>query len=101
MKMNCSIFFSWISWGKKKKQLEEKLLEAIYFSLEKLPEKRKLVFIKTKIEGKKNKEVAEELGISLKAIEKHMTSGERSNPSGYDFKIPAFVCFDYSYSEIK
>ena len=35
-------------------------------------EKRKLVFIKAKIEGKKNKEVAEELGISVKAVEKHL-----------------------------
>jgi len=58
--------------GKEEKTLEEKLLEAIHESVDKLPEKRKLVFIKAKIEGKKNKEVADELGISIKAVEKHL-----------------------------
>jgi len=58
--------------GREEKTLEEKLIEALQLSIEKLPEKRKLVFIKAKIEGKKNKEVAEELGISVKSIEKHL-----------------------------
>lgn len=58
--------------GREEKTLEEQLIEAIRESVEELPEKRRLVFIKTKIEGKKNKEVAEELGISVKAVEKHL-----------------------------
>ena len=58
--------------GREEKSVEERLIEAIRASVEKLPEKRKLVFIKAKIEGKKNKDVAEELGISLKAVEKHL-----------------------------
>lgn len=58
--------------GKEEKTLEESLIEAIHVSVDKLPEKRKLVFIKAKIEGKKNKDVADELGISLKAVEKHL-----------------------------
>lgn len=58
--------------GKEEKSVEERLIEAIRESVEKLPEKRKLVFIKTKIEGKKNKDVADELGISVKAVEKHL-----------------------------
>jgi RNA polymerase sigma-70 factor (ECF subfamily) len=58
--------------GKEEKSVEERLIEAIRESVEKLPEKRKLVFVKTKIEGKKNKEVAEELDISVKAVEKHL-----------------------------
>ena len=45
---------------------------AIRDSVDKLPEKRKIVFLKAKIEGKKNKEVAEELAISVKAVEKHL-----------------------------
>ena len=52
--------------------MEELLLEAIHHSVEHLPEKRKLVFIKAKIEGKKNKEVADELGITVKSVEKHL-----------------------------
>ena len=58
--------------GKEEKSVEERLIEAIQQSIENLPEKRKLVFIKTKVEGKKNKEVAEELDISVKAVEKHL-----------------------------
>ena len=58
--------------GKEEKTLEESLIEAIRESVDNLPEKRKLVFIKAKIEGKKNKDVAEELGISVKAVEKHL-----------------------------
>jgi RNA polymerase sigma-70 factor (ECF subfamily) len=58
--------------GKEEKSVEERLIEAIRESVENLPEKRKLVFVKTKIEGKKNKEVAEELDISVKAVEKHL-----------------------------
>ena len=58
--------------GKEEKSVEESLIEAIRESVENLPEKRKLVFVKTKIEGKKNKEVAEELDISVKPVEKHL-----------------------------
>jgi RNA polymerase sigma-70 factor (ECF subfamily) len=58
--------------GKEERTLEEKLIEAIQISIENLPKKRKLVFIKTKIEGKKNKEVAEELDISIKTVEKQL-----------------------------
>ena len=58
--------------GREEKTLEEKLIEAIRLSVAKLPEKRRQVFIKTKIEGKKNREVAAEMGISVKAVEKHL-----------------------------
>lgn len=58
--------------GREEKSMQEELIEAIRKSVEKLPEKRKFVFIKTKIEGKKNKDVADELGISVKAVEKHL-----------------------------
>lgn len=58
--------------GREEKSLEEQLIEAIRESVDELPEKRRLVFIKAKIEGKKNKDVAEELGISVKAVEKHL-----------------------------
>jgi RNA polymerase sigma-70 factor (ECF subfamily) len=58
--------------GKEESTLEEQLIIAIRKSVDKLPEKRKIVFIKAKIEGMKNKEVAEELDISVKAVEKHL-----------------------------
>lgn len=58
--------------GREEKTMEENLIEAIRESLDNLPEKRKLVFVKAKIEGKKNKDIADELGISVKAVEKHL-----------------------------
>jgi RNA polymerase sigma-70 factor (ECF subfamily) len=58
--------------GKEEKTVEEKLIEANQQSIEKLPEKRKLVFTKSKLEGRKNREIADELGVSVKAVEKHL-----------------------------
>jgi len=48
----------------------ERLIEK---SIESLPEKCKIVFRKRRIENKKNKEIAEELGITVKAVEANMT----------------------------
>ena len=42
-------------------------------SIEQLPDKCKEVFIKKRVELKKNKEIAEELQISVKAVEANMT----------------------------
>jgi RNA polymerase sigma-70 factor (ECF subfamily) len=42
-------------------------------SIEELPDKCKNVFIKKRVEFKKNKEIAEELHISVKAVEANMT----------------------------
>ncbi|HBY51968.1 MAG TPA: hypothetical protein DEH15_05855 [Marinilabiliales bacterium] len=74
--------------GKEEIKLEESLIEAIRLSVEKLPEKRKLVFVKTKIEGRKNKEVAEELGISVKAVEKHLHQAREQIQQEMILKFP-------------
>jgi RNA polymerase sigma-70 factor (ECF subfamily) len=58
--------------GKEETTLEEQLMIAIRKAVDNLPEKRKIVFVKAKIEGRKNKEVAEELDISVKSVEKHL-----------------------------
>lgn len=58
--------------GKEEITLEEQLIAAMRESVEKLPEKRKIVFVKAKIEGLKNKDIADELDISVKAVEKHL-----------------------------
>lgn len=62
--------------GVEKKALEEELIEAIRQQIEKLPEKRKQVFIKSKIDGLKNREIADQLGISLKMVEKHLSQAK-------------------------
>jgi len=50
-------------------ELEEKIEK----SIEELPEKCKLVFNKSRKENKKNREISEELGISVKAVEADIT----------------------------
>lgn len=50
-------------------ELENKLNEV----LETLPERCKLIFTMSRFENKKNKEIAEELDISVKAVEKQLT----------------------------
>ncbi|SCY52039.1 RNA polymerase sigma-70 factor, ECF subfamily [Flavobacterium anhuiense] len=45
----------------------------IHESISYLPPKTREVFIKKRFENKKNAEIAEELGVSLKAVEAHMT----------------------------
>jgi RNA polymerase sigma-70 factor (ECF subfamily) len=62
--------------GFERKAVEEELIDAIKAEIEKLPLKRKEVFIKSKLEGLKNKEVAEQLGISVKMVEKHLKQGK-------------------------
>jgi RNA polymerase sigma-70 factor (ECF subfamily) len=74
--------------GKEEKSLEECLNDAIHESIEKLPEKRKLVFVKTKIEGRKNLEVADELGISVKAVEKHLHQAKEQIRNEMLLKFP-------------
>ncbi len=56
----------------KEMSLEEQLAEALKKAIEELPERKKTILIKNKIEGLKQKEIAEELGISIKTVEKHL-----------------------------
>ncbi|APY10559.1 RNA polymerase sigma-70 factor [Seonamhaeicola sp. S2-3] len=43
-------------------------------SVNELPQKTKTIFIKKRFDNKKNSEIAEELGISIKTVESHMTT---------------------------
>ena len=54
-------------------ELEEKIENAILG----LPKKCRIVFEKSRKENMKNKEISEELGISVKAVEGHMTRALR------------------------
>jgi len=61
---------------KEEKSIEEMLIESFREAVEELPEKMKQVFVACKIQGKKQKEVAEELGISVKMIEKQISKAK-------------------------
>ncbi len=74
--------------GEEEMSLEEQLIAAIRQSVEKLPEKRKIVFTKAKIEGKKNKDIADELGISVKAVEKHLHQAKEQIRNEMQLKFP-------------
>ncbi len=52
--------------------LEKEFLEKIETTIADLPEKQREVFVMNRIEKKKYKEIAEQLGISVKAVEKRM-----------------------------
>lgn len=52
--------------------LEEQLIEALKKAIEELPERKREILLKNKVEGLKQKEIAEELGISVKTVEKHL-----------------------------
>ena len=62
--------------GMEEKPLEELLAEALKTAIDGLPERQNQVLVKCKIEGKKQKEVAEELGISVKAVEKNLAKAK-------------------------
>ena len=65
--------------GAEEKSLEEMLVESLKEAVDQLPPKMKKVFVLCKLEGKSQKEVANELGISLKMVEKHIAkAGEGS-----------------------
>ncbi|WP_321288724.1 RNA polymerase sigma-70 factor [uncultured Sunxiuqinia sp.] len=64
------------------KELQDQILEV----MDSLPEKCGLVFRKSRVEGLKNKEIAEQLGMSLKNVEKHISKAltvYRNKFSGY------------------
>lgn len=53
--------------------IENELLEKINKSVDKLPESCKRIFIKSRFQGLKHKEIAEELMISTKTVENQLT----------------------------
>lgn len=55
-------------------QSEEELQEIIRRALDTLPERCREVFIKSRIEGLKYKEISEELGISVNTVENQMVT---------------------------
>ena len=61
---------------KEDKSMEEMLISSFQNAVEELPEKMKIVFVKCKLEGKKQKDVAREMGISVKMVEKQISKAK-------------------------
>lgn len=50
----------------------QELTKAYEAALKSMPEKQRVVFLMSRIDGLKHKEIAEQLGLSIKAVEKRM-----------------------------
>lgn len=77
--------------------LEKELLAALEAAVAALPEKCGIVYRKSRFEGKTNQEIAQEMGISEKTVEGHITKAIKEIREGLDG--PAFACF-FLYLEL-
>ena len=71
----------------------EDIEDVISKLLDSLPEKCRVIFIKSKIEGKKQKEIAEEMGITLKTVENQMNIAYRKLRTELRDYFPLFLFF--------
>ncbi|MBT3382455.1 MAG: RNA polymerase sigma-70 factor [Prolixibacteraceae bacterium] len=76
---------------KEEKSMEEMLTASFQNAIEELPNRMKKVFTKCKIEGRKQKEVAKELGISLKMVEKHISKAKQQIRKKLLQQYPALI----------
>ncbi|MDR0745106.1 MAG: RNA polymerase sigma-70 factor [Mediterranea sp.] len=70
---------------------EEEIEQQITRAINSLPDKCREIFIKNKIEGKKQKEIAEELNISIKTVEAQMSIAYKKLRVELKDYIPLFV----------
>ncbi len=75
--------------GHEELSVEELIARELEISINKLPEKCRQVFLMSKQDGKKQKEIAEELGISQKAVEKHIATAKAKLKQSLEQKFPA------------
>jgi len=69
------------------KELEEKVMEV----METLPDKCFAVFNMSRIEGLKNREIANQLGISIKAVEKHISKAMKIYRRNFADYLPLHI----------
>ena len=72
----------------------QSMLDKLDELIHQMPEKRREVFIKKKIEEKSLKEISEELGITTKTVEYHITEAMRFLKSEFEkLQIKGFIFF--------
>lgn len=77
--------------NKEEQSLEELMVTSFKNAVDNLPSKMKMVFVLCKLEGKKQKDVAEELGISLKMVEKHIARAKNIISNQLKLQYPALI----------
>jgi RNA polymerase sigma-70 factor (ECF subfamily) len=77
------------------KELHEKVMEV----MDSLPEKCRIVFRMSRIDGLKNQEIADQMNISIKAVEKHISKALNIYRDRFSDYFPMFVIlFSYMMS---
>jgi len=77
--------------NKEEKTVEELMVASFQNAVNNLPSKMRNVFISCKLEGKKQKEVADELGISVKMVEKHISRAKDIISNQLKLQYPSFI----------
>lgn len=79
--------------GEEENSLEEQLSVSLNEAINNLPNRQKEVFFKTKIENHSQKDVATELGITVKAIEKNIALAKKRIRNELIHKYPTLLLF--------
>lgn len=78
--------------GREDKSMEEMLIGSFNKAIDELPPKMKTVFIRCKLKGEKQITVAEDLGISQKMVEKHISKAKAHIHAKLLALYPAMGC---------
>lgn len=77
--------------GEEEKSLEEQLQVSLQEAIDNLSVRQREVLIKTKIDGQSQKKVADELGITVKAIEKNISLAKKKIKKELIKKFPTLM----------
>lgn len=91
-----------ISFSNQKQEFDNRddyqaLLDRLDTLIGQMPEKRRVVFIKKKIEGKSMKEISEELNIAVKTVEFHISEAMRFLKSEFEKSHTEGLIFFYLF----
>ncbi len=76
-----------------KSLLMEELTTRIEEAIEQLPPQQQKAFKLKRIDGKKNKEIAEEMGLAIKTVEMHLSKAMLSLRENLKDYLPAFLLY--------